>query len=206
MCMPDVKPPPLNPNTSDASVYISAPAPTVWHPSRPWICVYHFSSHQSSRPSSRFPCQLPVPALTIAANRRPVNSSSTTHFSLPTSYQPLARRHTRNCQFSAMATLVHTQLAQGSPEPDSHLRKMYNGKATEPVVNSSTQRIRDTKYRHVFATHSQSRNSCLSQDAEKPPNFVGFRNLMVLVLSMRPWPQSEAFLTERSCLQSPVDD
>lgn len=60
---------------------------------------------------------------------------------------------------------------------------MYNGKATEQAVNSTTKRIRDTKYRHVFATHSQQRKSCLSHDAEKTPSFVGFRNLMILVLS-----------------------
>jgi hypothetical protein len=42
--------------------------------------------------------------------------------------------------------------------------------------------IRDTKYRHVFATHSVTRTSCLSQDAETSPSFVGFRNLMILVL------------------------
>jgi diacylglycerol O-acyltransferase-1 len=48
---------------------------------------------------------------------------------------------------------------------------------------STTQRIKDTKYRHVFATHSLTRKSCLSQDSESSPSFVGFRNLMVLVLS-----------------------
>ncbi|KAF2002406.1 hypothetical protein P154DRAFT_520899 [Amniculicola lignicola CBS 123094] len=59
---------------------------------------------------------------------------------------------------------------------------VYQVKTAEPVVNSTAQRIRDTKYRHVFATHSTSRSSPLSQDAEKSPSFVGFRNLMVLVL------------------------
>ncbi|KAF2734768.1 hypothetical protein EJ04DRAFT_436271 [Polyplosphaeria fusca] len=58
----------------------------------------------------------------------------------------------------------------------------YNGKTPEPVVNSTAKRIRETKYRHVFATHSQPRNSCLSHDAAKTPSFVGFRNLMILVL------------------------
>ncbi|KAI8942084.1 hypothetical protein NX059_000182 [Plenodomus lindquistii] len=42
---------------------------------------------------------------------------------------------------------------------------------------------RDMKYRHVFATHSLTRSSPLTQDGrESPTNFVGFRNLMILVL------------------------
>jgi diacylglycerol O-acyltransferase-1 len=62
----------------------------------------------------------------------------------------------------------------------------HRRKPSEHKVNgngSTTQRIKDTKYRHVFATHSLTRKSCLSQDSESSPSFVGFRNLMVLVLS-----------------------
>ncbi|KAF2742868.1 hypothetical protein M011DRAFT_471902 [Sporormia fimetaria CBS 119925] len=54
--------------------------------------------------------------------------------------------------------------------------------STKQTANSTTRRRTDKKYRHVFATHSQQRHSCLSQDAETSPSFVGFRNLMVLVL------------------------
>jgi hypothetical protein len=59
---------------------------------------------------------------------------------------------------------------------------IYRGKTTEQRADSTIKRIRDTKYRHVFATHSVTRTSCLSQDAETSPSFVGFRNLMILVL------------------------
>ena len=38
------------------------------------------------------------------------------------------------------------------------------------------------KYRHVAAIHSQPKNSCLSHDSTVSPSFVGFRNLMVIVL------------------------
>ncbi|KAI0131633.1 MBOAT, membrane-bound O-acyltransferase family-domain-containing protein [Hypoxylon sp. NC0597] len=38
------------------------------------------------------------------------------------------------------------------------------------------------KYRHVAAVHSESRPSTLSHDARAPPSFLGFRNLMVIVL------------------------
>ena len=40
------------------------------------------------------------------------------------------------------------------------------------------------KYRHVAAVHSKPRASCLSHDSESAPSFLGFRNLMVIVLSM----------------------
>lgn len=41
---------------------------------------------------------------------------------------------------------------------------------------------RHSKYRHVAAYHAQLRHSSLSRDAETTPSFLGFRNLMVLVL------------------------
>ncbi|KAL2832871.1 MBOAT, membrane-bound O-acyltransferase family-domain-containing protein [Aspergillus cavernicola] len=46
----------------------------------------------------------------------------------------------------------------------------------EPVVRKSAT------YRHVVAIHSQVRHSCLSRDADNAPSFMGFRNLMVVVL------------------------
>lgn len=41
---------------------------------------------------------------------------------------------------------------------------------------------RRSKYRHVAAYHSQLRHSSLSRDSDVTPSFLGFRNLMVLVL------------------------
>lgn len=40
-----------------------------------------------------------------------------------------------------------------------------------------------TKYRHIAAIHSAQRASCLSHDSEAAPSFLGFRNLMILVIS-----------------------
>jgi diacylglycerol O-acyltransferase-1 len=40
------------------------------------------------------------------------------------------------------------------------------------------------KYRHVDAIHSVSKPSCLSHDATDAPSFIGFRNLMVIMLGM----------------------
>lgn len=39
-----------------------------------------------------------------------------------------------------------------------------------------------SKYLHVTAVHADVRTSCLSHDSEVSPSFLGFRNLMVLVL------------------------
>ena len=38
------------------------------------------------------------------------------------------------------------------------------------------------RYLHITAVHSHSRTSCLSHESEQSPSFLGFRNLMVLVL------------------------
>jgi diacylglycerol O-acyltransferase-1 len=43
---------------------------------------------------------------------------------------------------------------------------------------------RNRKYRHIAAVHSTPRASCLSHDSDAAPSFLGFRNLMVIVLSM----------------------
>ncbi|KAF1936796.1 hypothetical protein EJ02DRAFT_386765 [Clathrospora elynae] len=76
-----------------------------------------------------------------------------------------------------------TQMASTSAIDIPHTNaSVYRGKTIEQKANRSVQRIRDTKYRHVFATHSSTRTSCLSQDTESSPSFVGFRNLMILVL------------------------
>ena len=46
------------------------------------------------------------------------------------------------------------------------------------------------KYRHVAAVHSTPRTSCLSHESPTTPSFIGFRNLMVIVLgkSIHPLP------------------
>ncbi|KAH7125469.1 diacylglycerol O-acyltransferase-like protein 1 [Dendryphion nanum] len=79
-------------------------------------------------------------------------------------------------------TATTTAIATGIDVPQTDIATMYKGKTTEQKANSSVQHIRDIKYRHVFATHSTVRNSCLSSDAEATPSFAGFRNLMLLVV------------------------
>jgi diacylglycerol O-acyltransferase-1 len=53
------------------------------------------------------------------------------------------------------------------------------------TVDDATEQLRRSfrrKYRHVEAVHSESRPSCLSHDTTATPSFLGFRNLMVIML------------------------
>lgn len=94
---------------------------------------------------------------------------------------------------TSTSTLTNTSIATPiamSPESSLHRRKpsdiQTNGTTStdsDKTTSPRLQRTKDTKYRHVFATHSLQRNSCLSHDAESHPSFLGFRNLMILVLS-----------------------
>jgi hypothetical protein len=56
-----------------------------------------------------------------------------------------------------------------------------NGKAIDVPEVSRRLRIKK-KYRHVAAVHSRPQTTCLSHDAAEIPSFLGFRNLMVIVL------------------------
>lgn len=64
-----------------------------------------------------------------------------------------------------------------------------SGHLPEQLEPQQAKKVHDEKkravtpaYKHTFAVHSVTRNSCLSHDAEKSPSFLGFRNLMGLVL------------------------
>ncbi|KAG5985505.1 hypothetical protein E4U54_006007 [Claviceps lovelessii] len=80
---------------------------------------------------------------------------------------------------------------------DGRLSKRRNGSAAAPAPDgpdlveveskaaTTTEKLRASPqqaYRHVAAVHSKSRPSCLSHDADAAPSFIGFRNLMVIVL------------------------
>ena len=52
------------------------------------------------------------------------------------------------------------------------------------LIRAQRTRNISSKYWHIAAAHSKARSSCLSHDAESNPSFLGFRNLMVIVLSM----------------------
>lgn len=88
---------------------------------------------------------------------------------------------------SATATSVETDTGTAS------LRRIgavdeTNGKATSSngQINGEKKTFAFKKYRHITAVHSESRPSTLSHDARAPPSFLGFRNLMVIVLGITP--------------------
>jgi diacylglycerol O-acyltransferase-1 len=85
---------------------------------------------------------------------------------------------------TSTSTMTDTSVATAVDLPrESDLHRRKSSVPSVPEANGATKRARDTKYRHVFATHAQHRESCLSHDSDTAPSFVGFRNLMVLVLS-----------------------
>jgi hypothetical protein len=85
------------------------------------------------------------------------------------------------------ATVTGADLQNDAPikrSGSSHVSlKTLNGfKAPQPLAPIRTHMKK--KYRHVAAVHSKPRTSCLSHDSEVSPSFLGFRNLMVIVLGM----------------------
>ena len=67
-------------------------------------------------------------------------------------------------------------------KPIQEVRKSPNGHAPEKQESAKRSQKVKKKYRHVAAAHSESRPSCLSHESDAVPSFLGFRNLMVLVL------------------------
>ena len=78
-----------------------------------------------------------------------------------------------------MATEVRTTVAERNELPDIDILSSSK-KETALLPSPTTKR----KYMHFTAVHSRQRNSCLSLETKDVPSFVGFRNLMVIVLSM----------------------
>src|ERR1700710_1572344 len=85
-------------------------------------------------------------------------------------------------QDTASATATESP-AQAPSKRSGHSHVNLNGaSALQPLEPLRTRTKK--KYRHVAAVHSKPRTSCLSHDSEIAPSFLGFRNLMVIVLSM----------------------
>jgi hypothetical protein len=90
----------------------------------------------------------------------------------------------------ATPTLMSTLIEPTSMgKTDVHTHPQLSGSSTDDVSRESTAETKPPsraslkKYNHLFAIHSTTKVTILSsQDAEKAPSFVGFRNLMVLML------------------------
>jgi diacylglycerol O-acyltransferase-1 len=64
----------------------------------------------------------------------------------------------------------------GTANNTNHL----NGHSSNGPKKMATRKT--ATYRHAVAVHSQVQHSCLSRDSTKATSFIGFRNLMVVVL------------------------
>ncbi|KAI1755441.1 diacylglycerol O-acyltransferase [Xylaria castorea] len=85
------------------------------------------------------------------------------------------------------STTTTTTTSVETSTPAFLRRKVDTETRSEPsntvsTSNNSRQKTFLRKYRHVAAVHSKARPSTLSHDTEASPSFVGFRNLMVIVL------------------------
>lgn len=82
-----------------------------------------------------------------------------------------------------MASIVQTSVS-GNAETEPLDTKEIPQTTTTSSTSPQTQRLGRSKYRHVAAYHSSPQASCLSREYGHAPSFVGFRNLMIIVLGM----------------------
>lgn len=67
-------------------------------------------------------------------------------------------------------------------DAESTTKPIENGRSPDELKGKKREAL-ERKYKHVFAIHSKPKTSCLSHESVEAPSFLGFRNLMVLVLS-----------------------
>lgn len=76
-----------------------------------------------------------------------------------------------------------TKRSGPTPDDDDALTHALQEKEKDAAeATEELRRVFRRKYRHVEAIHSQSKPSCLSHDTTESPSFLGFRNLMVIML------------------------
>ena len=91
---------------------------------------------------------------------------------------------------SASATTTATNYDDTSLKPRSAniaVEKSPPSAANKDGPKSANKPVKRSKYRHVEAYHSKLRHSSLSRDSGATTSFLGFRNLMVIVLGMEHW-------------------
>ncbi|KAL1843397.1 hypothetical protein VTJ49DRAFT_1747 [Mycothermus thermophilus] len=80
---------------------------------------------------------------------------------------------------------IKARKAHDTKHPNGKLNgaAIHSDQTTADVdENAELKKAFRNKYRHVQAVHSRSKPSCLSHDTTESPSFLGFRNLMVIVL------------------------
>ncbi|KAI9691542.1 MAG: hypothetical protein M1822_007613 [Bathelium mastoideum] len=78
--------------------------------------------------------------------------------------------------------MTDTATTSGSEAMDGRLGRPF---LQNPTPAPSQDHIREDiqkKYKHAFVVHAKQRTSCLSRESDNTPSFLGFRNLMVLML------------------------
>ncbi|KAL6249820.1 hypothetical protein RBB50_003676 [Rhinocladiella similis] len=80
-----------------------------------------------------------------------------------------------------MATNVQTLLQQTQDITANDLAGPRAPVQVPDGTSDKSPKVR-SKYRHVAALHSKVQPSCLSHETSETPSFIGFRNLMVLVI------------------------
>ncbi|KAI5821019.1 MBOAT, membrane-bound O-acyltransferase family-domain-containing protein [Pyronema omphalodes] len=103
------------------------------------------------------------------------SSSSTTAVAVPGVDSAIMRSTLIMTAPASASTMTTTKL---SDTPAGAETTTQNGTTyTTPTGQGGTD-----KYKHIFAIHAKARPSTLSHDSIATPSFIGFRNLMVLVL------------------------
>ena len=84
-----------------------------------------------------------------------------------------------------MATTIGTAISTSTEVPSLEPSRTTDNNPSNhaPELNGKPGQSMEKKYRHIAAVHSRPRTSCLSHDSDASPSFLGFRNLMVIVLS-----------------------
>ena len=121
------------------------------------------------------------------------------HHELKDQASKVSNSHTESCANGHANGIVETHTSRCA---NGHMNNLDNGLNTERIQegektmddgskDKSSPNVRSRrppsankdKYRHIVAVHKKARSSCLSHDSPASPSFIGFRNLMVLVLS-----------------------
>ncbi|EQB54042.1 MBOAT family protein [Colletotrichum gloeosporioides Cg-14] len=83
---------------------------------------------------------------------------------------------------SSTMTTTLRNTSNGRPEPKSAKSSASASASDNQRSTEELRRAVQRKYRHVAAVHKSVRPSTLSHDSNAAPSFLGFRNLMVIVL------------------------
>lgn len=163
---------------------------------RPWNCNYRqttirtFSRHSpdsQSQPISHFLPNQIVSAFSCCIAAMAVQSASGT--STGVAPATATKRLVRSATLPSLQSSPSSELSPSSPACDTPASTTPPTPNGQPAYNP---RAGGAKYKHIFAIHAQARPSTLSHDTTETPSFIGFRNLMVIVLSKLSFPSPEA--------------